>query len=61
MPRIERDRELARRRKRKAKLKKLEARFAKLTAAGEKQVVFEKLRKISPLVNWEERLAGEAK
>lgn len=55
--RIERDRELARKRQKKAKLKKLETKFAKASAA-DKQLIADKVRRISPFINLEERLAA---
>ena len=48
MPRTERGRELARRRTRKAKLKKLRAKYAAAKTDAERQTIFEKVRKISP-------------
>jgi hypothetical protein len=56
MPRIERDRELARRRKRKVKLQKLEGKFAKATSAAEKAEIAAKVRRFSPMINLEVRL-----
>jgi Family of unknown function (DUF6800) len=50
MPRVERARELARRRKRKEKLKKLRAKFAKAGDRAEREAVQEKVRRISPFV-----------
>lgn len=54
MGRIERSREIARRRTRRAKLKKLRASFAKAKTGGEKEVLKEKARKVSPFANLEE-------
>lgn len=56
MPRTERDRELARRRHRRQKLRKLRAKFAIAGDRAEREAVEEKVRKISPFVN----LAEEA-
>ena len=60
MPRIERDRELAQRRKRKSKLKKLLGRFVKATNQADKTVISAKIRRISPFYNLEERVAALA-
>ena len=54
MGRVERTRELARRRTRRAKLKKLRTKFANAKNDGEKAELSEKARKISPFVNLEE-------
>lgn len=54
MGRIERDRELARRRKRKTKLTKLREKYAKAGSRAEKEAIAEKVRKISPLTRLEE-------
>jgi hypothetical protein len=48
MPRTERGRELARRRARKDKLKKLRTKYAAAKTDAERQTIFEKVRKISP-------------
>jgi len=48
MGRIERSREIARRRVRRAKLKKLRAKYAEATTATDKAAIVEKARKISP-------------
>lgn len=66
MPRIERDRELSRRRHRRAKLRKLATKYANSTSQGEKAEIAAKVRKISPLVNLDEyvqtvNLTGTAK
>ncbi|MEW4527801.1 MAG: DUF6800 family protein [Maioricimonas sp. JB045] len=50
MGRIERSRELARRRTRKAKLKKLRAKFAAAKNETEKTEILEKARRVSPFV-----------
>jgi hypothetical protein len=57
MPRIERDRELARSRKRKVQLKKFTARYAKATSHADKEVIAAKVRRMSPFFNLEERAA----
>jgi hypothetical protein len=59
MPRIERDRELAQRRKRKEKLKKLMERYLKANQA-DKATISAKIRRISPFYNIEERAAALA-
>ncbi|GAB4142298.1 MAG: hypothetical protein Tsb009_12470 [Planctomycetaceae bacterium] len=48
MGRVERTREIARRRTRRAKLKKLRAKFAKATSESEKEAIQAKVRVISP-------------
>ena len=48
MGRVERGRELARTRKRRAKLKRYRADFAKATNETDKAEILEKARKISP-------------
>lgn len=53
MGRVERDREISRRRARRTKLKKLRAKFAKATDQGSKSVILEKVRKISPFLDLE--------
>jgi hypothetical protein len=50
MGRVERTRELARRRTRRVKIKKLRARFAAAKTATEKQAIREKMFRVSPLV-----------
>lgn len=47
---VERTREIKRRRARRAKLKKLRARFAKASNDGERQALLAKARKVSPLI-----------
>lgn len=54
MPRIQRDRDLSRKRARKAKLKKFRAQYASAKNETEKQEIFEKARRISPFVTFEE-------
>jgi hypothetical protein len=50
MGRVERDREISRRRTRRVKVKKLRERFAAAKTATEKQAVREKMFRVSPLV-----------
>ena len=57
MPRIERDREIARRRQRKVKIKKLIEKYMKATAQADKVVIATKVRRLSPFYNLEERVA----
>lgn len=56
MGRIERQREIARRRTRRAKLKKLRGQYAAATSPAEREVIAQKVKVISPFVN----LAEEA-
>ncbi len=56
MPRIERDREIASRRHRRAKLKKLETKALKATGA-DRDAIVEKVRRMSPLYNFAGRIA----
>ncbi len=58
MPRIERDREIARRRHRKVKIEKLIAKYMKATAQADKVVLATKVRRLSPFYNVEERVAA---
>jgi hypothetical protein len=51
MGRVERDREIARRRTRRAKLKKLRAKYESAQSQGEKDEIFAKARKLSPFVD----------
>ena len=51
MGRVERDREIARRRSRRAKLRKLRAKYRAATNEGDKAAIQEKVRRISPFVN----------
>ena len=53
MGRVERDREIARRRARRAKLSKLRSRYAKASSRAEKDAVVEKARKLSPFIDFE--------
>ncbi|HEX4072993.1 MAG TPA: DUF6800 family protein [Planctomycetaceae bacterium] len=57
MGRVERDREIARRRTRRAKLQKLRARFAKATDQATKNLILAKARRISPFAVLEEQPA----
>lgn len=57
MPRIERDREIARRRQRKSKIQKLIVKYMKATAQADKAVIATKVRRLSPFYNLEERVA----
>ncbi len=50
MGRVERTREIARRRTRRAKLAKLRRQHAEAKSEGEKTDIQEKVRKLSPLV-----------
>lgn len=54
MGRFERQREIARRRTRRAKLGKLRAKFAAATDQGEREAIIAKVRRVSPFVNLEE-------
>lgn len=58
MPRIERDREIAKRRQRKVKIQKLIAKYMKATAQADKVVIATKVRRLSPFYNVEERVAA---
>jgi len=51
MGRVERDREIARRRTRRAKLKKLRAKFEAAQSQSEKDEIFARARKLSPFVD----------
>ncbi len=53
MPRDEGARELARKRTRKAKLKKLRAKYSAAKNETEKEEIFAKARRISPFVEFE--------
>ncbi|MGE3315568.1 MAG: DUF6800 family protein [Planctomycetaceae bacterium] len=53
MGRVERDREISRRRARRTKLKKLRTKFAKANDQGTKSAILEKVRKISPFLDLE--------
>ena len=54
MGRMERSRELARQRTRRAKVKKLRAKYAATKNEGEKAEIMAKARKISPFVSFED-------
>lgn len=53
MGRVERGREIARRRTRRAKLKKLRKKYEASTSEGEKSAILQKARKMSPFVDFE--------
>lgn len=53
MGRCQRERELARRRKRSVQLKKFRTKFAKAKTQGDKDAIVEKVFRISPFVNLE--------
>ncbi|WP_437194431.1 DUF6800 family protein [Planctomicrobium sp. SH527] len=53
MGRIERSREIARRRSRKVKVKKLRARFAVAKNDADKAALVEKLQRVSPFATFE--------
>jgi len=57
MPRIERDRELARRRHRKQKIQKLVARYVHANNQADKQTIAAKVRRLSPFYDIEARIA----
>ncbi len=52
MGRTERNRELARKRTRRAKLKKLRTKFVAAKSDSEKKTLFAKARKVSPFVEF---------
>jgi AmiR/NasT family two-component response regulator len=54
MGRVERDREIARRRTRRAKLKKLRAKYDTAQTQDEKDEIFAKARKLSPFISFED-------
>ena len=58
MGRVERDREIARRRTRRAKLKKLREKFAKASSESEKDALREKAFRVSPLASLDDPLKG---
>ncbi|MBA4029998.1 MAG: hypothetical protein C0478_03755 [Planctomyces sp.] len=58
MPRTERDRELAKRRQRKAKIKKLEKKYQAATSDADKEVIVAKVRRMSPMLNFVGRMEG---
>ncbi len=53
MGRVERTREIARRRKRRVQLKKLRGRFAAAGSESEKAEITAKARRLSPFINLE--------
>ncbi len=53
MGRIERTREIARRRKRKTQFKKIRAKYAKATSDSEKADLLAKVRRMSPFMTLE--------
>jgi hypothetical protein len=57
MPRIERDRELARRRHRKQKIRKLVARYIQASNQADKLAIVAKVRRLSPMYDIEARVA----
>jgi adenylate cyclase class IV len=57
MGRVERDREIARRRSRRAKIKKLRTKFAKANDQGTKSAIIAKVHKIGPFVDLESTVA----
>lgn len=57
MPRIERDREIAQRRQRKEKLKKLIRRYMATANSSDKTTIAAKIRRISPFYDVEARVA----
>jgi hypothetical protein len=60
MGRVERDREIARRRSRRAKLRKLRAKYRAATNESDKAAIQEKARRISPMVNLAEEESAAA-
>ncbi len=59
MGRVERDREIARKRSRRAKLKKLRGKYATASDSGVKTAIVAKVRKISPFVDLDAPVAKE--
>jgi len=53
MGRVERDREIARKRARRSKLKKLKLRYSKATDQASKNAILAKVRRISPFAHIE--------
>ncbi|QDT39455.1 DUF6800 family protein [Stratiformator vulcanicus] len=53
MPRVERSREIARRRTRRAKLAKLRKKYAEAQTDAERDEIFAKARRISPFVEFQ--------
>ena len=58
MGRVERNREIARRRTRRAKLKKLRVKFAQASSEQEKDALREKAFRVSPLASLDNPLQG---
>lgn len=54
MGRVERTREIARRRTRASKLKKLRTRYAAATSDADKAEIAEKIRRVSPFLKLED-------
>ena len=59
MGRVERDREIARRRHRRRKLQKLRKKFSAASNKSQKQAIVEKVQRISPLVDLENEPADD--
>ena len=59
MGRVERDREIARRRHRRNKLQKLRKQFAAASNKSQKQAIVEKVQRISPLVDLENEASAD--
>lgn len=59
MGRVERTREIARRRHRRHKLQKLRKQFAAASNKSQKQAIVEKVQRISPLVDLENEPAAD--
>ncbi len=58
MGRVERDREIARRRMRKVKMLKLRAKYAKATSEADKALILGKAQRLSPLTETLEAAAA---
>jgi hypothetical protein len=58
MGRVERDREIARKRARRSKLKKLKLRYTKATDQASKNAILAKVRRLSPFAQLEEPAKG---
>jgi len=59
MGRTERNRELARKRTRRAKLSKLRTKFVAAKSEGDKKAIMTKARKVSPFVEFEAPAAAK--
>ena len=59
MGRVERTREIARRRQRRNKLQKLRRQYAAASNKSQKQAIVEKVQRISPLVDLESESASD--